>query len=153
MDADQGVTPDHSADNFIQKVEILHAGNVLETIDNYQILSSILMGTQVDLSTRATSFNITKGCSSTYATLAGTNIAKHSVNDANGQWYSLTLLSGICGSLSRSYIPVFELQGSLSMRITFATSLQIGKWDAAPTTTSNSNFKFNKIEFHANYVF
>ena len=29
MEADQGVTRDHSADNFIQKVEILHAGNVL----------------------------------------------------------------------------------------------------------------------------
>ena len=47
---------------------------------------------------------------------------------------------------------MFELQGSLSMRIMFANSTQIGKWDAAPTTTSNSNFKFNNIEFHANMI-
>ena len=34
VDADQDVTPDYSADNFSQNIEILHAGNVLETIDS-----------------------------------------------------------------------------------------------------------------------
>ena len=35
------LTIDHSANSFIQKLEVLHAGNVLETIDNYQQLSGV----------------------------------------------------------------------------------------------------------------
>ena len=37
-DAAGALTIDHSANSFIQKLEVLHAGNVLETIDNYQQL-------------------------------------------------------------------------------------------------------------------
>ena len=37
-DTTASVTLDHSADNLIQTVEVLLAGNVLEIIDNYQIL-------------------------------------------------------------------------------------------------------------------
>ena len=40
----------HSADSFFQKLEVMHAGNLLECIDNYQQLSAMLMDSQVDSS-------------------------------------------------------------------------------------------------------
>ena len=151
IDAEQTCVVNHSADMFIQKVEVLHAGNVLETIDNYGTLSAIMLDCQVDTSIRNTSINMTKGCSGTVGAIAGPSQAKLGDATAN-RYYSLTLLSGICGSLCRNYIPVFELQGSLQLRITFANSYQFGPWSAVPTTASNSNFKFNNIEFHANMI-
>jgi len=150
LDAGQTCVVNHSAESFIQKVEILHAGNVLETIDNYATLGAIMLDCQVEPSVRNTSLNMTQGCSGTYAAIAGPTLNKSGAGST--AFYSLTLHSGICGSLCRSYIPVFELQGSLQLRITFANSNQFGAWAAAPTTTSNSNFKFNNIEFHANMI-
>ena len=61
-DAAGALTLDHSANSFIQKLEVLHAGNVLETIDNYQQLSAILIDTQVDASAWVSSLNMTVGC-------------------------------------------------------------------------------------------
>jgi len=37
---------DHSCDCLFQKVEVLHAGNVLEVIDNYHQLSHLLLDSQ-----------------------------------------------------------------------------------------------------------
>ena len=91
-----------------------------------------------------------KGCYNTVGSARGLTLAKSGVGSS--AFYSITLLSGICGSLCRSYIPVFALQESLQLRITFANSNQFGAWGAAPTTASNANFKFNNIEFPANMI-
>ena len=147
----QILTPDHSADSFIQKVEVLHAGNVLETIDNYGVLSSMLLDCQVDVATRSTSLNMTKGCSSTSKTISATAIPAHG-SVGNSVWYSLTLISGICGSLCRNYIPVNDLQGLLQLRITFAHPQKVGAWADTPTTKSDLSLKFTNIEYHANMI-
>ena len=39
---------DHSCDCFFQKLEVLHGGAVLETIDKYHQLSAMLLAAQVD---------------------------------------------------------------------------------------------------------
>ena len=52
----------HSANSFIQKLEVLLAGNVLETIDTYHQLSAILIDTQVDSSARKTNLNMKQHC-------------------------------------------------------------------------------------------
>jgi hypothetical protein len=71
-----------------------------------------MLDCQVDPSVRNTSLNMTKGCSATYAAIAGPTLNKSGAGST--AFYSLTLHSGICGSLCRSFIPVFELQGSIA---------------------------------------
>ena len=44
---------------------------------------------------------------------------------------------------------MFDLQGSLQLRINFANSNQFGAW-GAPTTQANC--KFNSIKFQANMI-
>ena len=81
LDAGQNCVVNQSADSFIQKVEILHAGNVLETIDNYGTLTAIMLDCQVDASVRNTSLNMTKGCSSGYGQIAGPTLNKSGAGD------------------------------------------------------------------------
>ena len=39
---------DHSVNSIIARLEVLHSGNVLETIDNYPQLSALLIDCQVE---------------------------------------------------------------------------------------------------------
>ena len=105
--------PDHSADSFISCVEVLHAGNLLESISGYGLLSAMLTDCQVDASNRCTCLNETKGFSSQYRHIEGTQIAA----TTGTAWYSTTLLSGVCGSLCRSYIPVNSLEESFTYNV------------------------------------
>ena len=53
------LTWDHSVNSIIQKLEVLHAGNILEIVDNYPQLSALLLDTQVEQSARISSLNLT----------------------------------------------------------------------------------------------
>ena len=138
----------HSANSVISKLEVLHAGNVLETVDNYGQLSALLLDSQVDQSSRVNGLNMTMGCG-TSLTAPGQGSP---LGAAGSNWYSITLLSGIVGSLARYYIPVNELQGSLQIRITLAHWNQIGCWTTALAADSDDAVMIQNIEFHANMV-
>ena len=71
---------------------------------------------------------------------------------AGSAWFSLTLLSGIVGSLARNYIPMNDLQGSIQIKITFSVYTQVGKWTTDLHTASNTTIYFSKIEIRANMI-
>ena len=139
---------DHSVCSLVQRCEILHAGNVLETIDNYPQLSALLIDCQVEQSARITGLNLTMGC--------GTTLDAPGLGEsfpANGdRYYSITLLSGICGSLARNYIPVNDLSGSIQVRITLSHWNQIGRWTTPLATDSDACINVRNIEMHCNMV-
>ena len=137
---------DHSCDCLFQKVEVLHAGNVLEVIDNYHQLSHLLLDSQVDPSLRNTSYNITKGYNQTYGDIKGTTYTT-----ATTAYFTTTLLSGIVGSLARNYIPVNELQGSIQIRITLVGVAQT-TWNPIPNPNTNVAVTVSNLEFHANMI-
>ena len=61
------LTWDHSVNSIIKKLDVLHAGNLVESIDNYGVFSSMMLDCQVDQSTRITGLNLTQGCGTTLA--------------------------------------------------------------------------------------
>ena len=134
----------HSADSFFQKLEVMHAGNLLECIDNYQQLSAMVMDSQEDSSIRNTCFHMSKG--------SNVDSTATTINPAGTKWFSTTLISGIVGSLARNYIPTGSLLGSLQKKITLSNYQQLGQWSTAPNTTSNANFSISDIEFHSNFI-
>ena len=82
-DAAHSLYLEHSFDGLFQKVEVLHAGNVLRFIDNYG---------QVHPSLCNTALNMTKGYNQIYGKIEGGTIA----TGANGyQYFTTTLLKGI----------------------------------------------------------
>ena len=139
---------DHSANSVIKKLDVLHAGNLVESVDNYGNLAAMLMDCQVDQSARITSLNVTQG--------AGTTLAEPAVGEsfpaAGDRYYSVTLLSGIVGSLCRSYIPVNDLQGSLQIRITLAHWNEIGKYTTALAVDSDAALSIRNVQFHCNMI-
>ena len=140
----QACTPDHSVDSFIEKVEVLHAGNVLEQINSYGVLSSMLLDCQVDPYLRRGSLNSIKGCDPDGG-IKGSALAATG-NAGSSAFYSITFLSGIVGSLCRNYIPVNELEGSIQIRVTLATSTSACHLTTAP---DSDKLVFSDIEFHA----
>ena len=104
-----------SCDCLFSRIEVCHNNQVIELIDNYDLLSSLLLDTQVSAIDRAQCLSITKGCHATAGTMTGQTVTHGA---ANGKYYTTTLLSGVVGSLARTYIPLFALAGNLSIRIT-----------------------------------
>ena len=145
--SDKNIALDHSADTFIEKLEVLHAGNVLEQINSYGQLSAMLLDCQVDPKIRYRSLNATKGC----CTVATSTAAYSTINTTNSAVYTITFISGIVGSLCRNYIPVSDLEGSLQIRVTLALATRVGKWSDAPNN-GESSLTFDNIEFHANMI-
>ena len=146
-DTTNGLILDHSCDCLFQRVEILHGGCVLESIDNYNQLSHVLLDSQVPPNLRNTSLNMTKGCHATLGTIGGVGPLTH----GNSAYYTTTLISGICGSLCRGYLPVNDLSGSVQIRITLV-KLNQTKWDVAPASTADAVVTFSNIEFHCNMI-
>ena len=122
----------------------MHAGNLLECIDNYQQLSAMLMDSQVDSSIRNTCFHMSKG--------SNVDSTATTINPAGTKWFSTTLISGIVGSLARNYIPTGSLLGSIQIKITLSNFQQLGQWLNAPTTTTNANFTLSEIDFHSHFI-
>ena len=91
-----------SCDCIISRLEVMHNNNIIETIDNYDLLSSIFLDTQVNARDRCQSLNITKGCYATAGDMTGLTIDKDVKH-----YYLTTLISGVVGSLAHAYIPLF----------------------------------------------
>ena len=53
----------------------MHNNNIIETNDNYDLLSSIFLDTQVNARDRCESLNLTKGCHSSPGDMTGLPIA------------------------------------------------------------------------------
>ena len=67
-----------------------------------------MLDSQVHPVDRAYQWNILKGTSGTVGTRTGTGLALAAAGNTS-QYYTTTLLSGVVGSLSRCYIPLFAL--------------------------------------------
>ena len=134
---------DHSVDCLFSRVEILMAGNPIEVIDNYASLSAMLTDISVEPNYRATVMSLLKGCNFTVGDPTGVTIA-----GAEAKYFSTTLISGVVGSLARSYIPIFALDGPIQIKITLVNNVQAGFWSATPT----ANFSIDNIEYHANMI-
>ena len=139
---------DHSLNSLIQKLEVLQAGNVLEVVDNYPQLSALLLDTQEEHSARISGLNLTMGC--------GTTLDQPGLGETFGapgdRYYSVSLLSVICGSLACNFVAVNDLQGSIKIRITLSHWNQIGHWTTALAADSDAALNVRNIEYHANMV-
>ena len=139
---------DHSVNSLLKQVDVLHAGNLVESIANYGQLASFMLDCQVEQSTRITGFNLTQG--------TGTTLDQPGLGEtfgaAGNRFYSITLISGIVGCLCKNYIPVNDLQGSLQVRITLAHWNEIGRWTTPLATDSDAALSIRNIEFHCNMI-
>ena len=148
------VIPAGNIDSIFRRLDVYHGSNVLEQIDQYGNLSNLLLDSQVHPVDRAYQWNILKGTSGTVGTRTGSSLALAAAGNTS-QYYTTTLLSGVVGSLSRCYIPLFALNGYISFRLTLdsplAAFVSAGAQQADLTATF-TGITIEDIEFHASII-
>jgi hypothetical protein len=107
---------------FIQKVEIYHGSSLLESIQNYNVLATMLLDYQYDASEKV-GHSIEWGVSASIVDpLKGEElVALADIADTPvPRTFSVPLISGVIGSLLDKMLPL-SLNDSLRVEITFAT--------------------------------
>lgn len=137
------LTLNNSCDCIFQRLEVMYAGNVIECIDDYSVLSNLLLDICVEPHYRSTTLNMLKGCNTTSNLPYG-----ETISPASSRFYSTTLISGVVGSLARSYIPIFALSGPIQIKLTLHSNKMAFKWSA----DNPSDYKIDQIEFHSNTI-
>jgi hypothetical protein len=140
-----------NADCIFRRMDVYQGSNVLEQVDQYGNLSNMLMNSQVDPISRAYQWSVLKGTSSTVGTKTGQQFAI-AQNSSTSYYYTTTLLSGVVGSLSRCYIPLFALNGYISFRMTLDNPLAAFYCTNAQLTGAWAGASISDIEFHASII-
>ena len=140
-----------SCDCLFRRLDVYHGSSVLEQVDQYNNLSAMLMNCQVSPVDRAYQWSVLKGTSGTVGTKTGTATAVAQAGSTS-TYYTTTLLSGVVGSLSRCYIPLFALNGYISFRFTFDSPLAAFYCTNAQLTSTWTGAVVSDIEFHASII-
>lgn len=139
--------PCGSAAAFIKSIQVMYGSAILENLNNYDAIHTALLDCTVDKNARHHQYNMLMGCSASTATadmLDGASVAVSTTRT-----YSISLLSGILGSLCKSYLPIYLLNGNLQLRIQWnddATSV------IPPATGNVVALKFSEIKYVCNLI-
>ena len=116
------ITLGGSADCIFRRLEVYQGSNVLEQIDQYNNLSSMLMNSQISPIDRAYQWSVLKGTHTTLGTKTGLSTGTLNPNNATtvSNYYTTTLLSGVVGSLSLYSVICIKWLYCFSFHIRFA---------------------------------
>ena len=109
------------------------------------------MNCQVDPVSRAYQWSMLKGTSTTVGTKTGQRFTVAQAGSTSN-YYTTTLLSGVVGSLSHCYIPLFALNGYISFSFTFDSPLAAFYSAAAQLTATWAGAVVSDVEFHASII-
>ena len=138
---------DGSAYCFFNRLDILSQGQVLETIQNYNVLCNTLLDLQQDALVSTTSGTIHMGTG--YDTVESQNIAKFGQALATNtvQDFSIPLsLSGVLGPGCSKYLPISKVT-DLRLELTIENAIQ-----AVVQATSTPSFTLNNVQLILTYI-
>lgn len=166
-----GIYLDNSAYSFIQRMDIYHSSNLLETVNEYGQLANFLIDTSLTQSDKAglsplfgTNFSqtiLSPGASATTAATAFvTNqipgdrsgqscAAKTDINTAIPYTFSLPLLSGVVGVNASKMLPVGKMAAPLRVELYLAAKDDAIYYGA---NGAGANWQITNVEFCACYV-
>ena len=104
-------------DSIFRRLDVYQGSNVLEQIDQYGNLCNVRVDSRVSPVDRAYQWSVCKATNGTVGTRTGTTITSAAAAPKS-VYFTTTLLSGVVGSLSRCYIPLYALNGYISFRLT-----------------------------------
>jgi hypothetical protein len=131
MDAANALTIDGTAASFINRIDIFHGSNMLESIQNYDVLTAYLADFQLNTAQRA-GLEASWGCKSDRS---GDSIAA-----AASQTFAMPIFSGVCGVLADKFLPM-SLADDIRLEFTFNTAALAARWATAVGTYNITNFE------------
>jgi hypothetical protein len=115
--ADTVILDRAGAMSFIQKIEIFHGSSLLESIQNYHVLATMLIDYQFDQSEKvghSTEWGVSQSLDTSVTSLLGETLT------ASGERvFSVPIISGVIGSLLDKMLPL-SLNDSIRVEITWA---------------------------------
>ena len=137
-DTTSNIWIDHSAASFIQRIDVYSSGNLIETIDNYNVLYCALLDSQTSGTDRCSHNNLLIGTDND-TTNNDWNVSRGGVSIAAGATatFYLPIVSGVIGSSLNRYLPLCDL-AELKVVVTLASrEVPVIAGSANPTTTQN----------------
>ena len=130
-DASANFTVDNMASSFINRIDICHGSNLIETVQGYNVLMSFIKDYQLNVSE-------SYGLSNIYGTSnSGTvNLLRQCIYVGHGQ--RLTFCIPLLGSLgigADKMIPIGQLYDDIRIEISWEANSQAAVWSAVPTGT------------------
>ena len=130
---------------------------MIEDIDEYGLLANVMLDCQVSPIDRAYQLSTTRGTNTTLGSRTGQTLTLGAAG-STGQFYSIPILSGVVGCLSRCYIPLFAMKNVISFRFTMdscvncfvAAGTQVADINATNNTTKG--VWLSNIEFDASTI-
>lgn len=123
---------DNNAASVINRIDVFHGGNLLETIQSYNILSSYIFDMQASESNKKGYANIYGFNNDTNISVAGAvGTLDSSAGDRQGmqifgtssRTFCLPIFSGVCGVLADKMLPIGLLADDIRLEITFESNV------------------------------
>jgi hypothetical protein len=120
---------DNNASCVINRLDIFHASNLIETVQNYNQLMTIFMDTNMNSAQRTglsaaygTATDGTRQGLPLYGTVWNTTTTAASNTSAQQQTFCMPIISGTIGLGSESYLPLGKLNDDIRCEFTFETA-------------------------------
>ena len=126
---------DHNANCVINRLDVFHGSNLLETIQTYNILSAYILDMQLSQSQKLALSNI-YGFNGAAATRQGITLGP-----SDQQTFCLPIFSGVVGVLNDKMLPIGLLADDIRLEFTFESTASSVVQNAAPGTLQILDFQ------------
>ena len=130
-----GFTLDHNANCVINRLDVFHGSNLLETIQTYNILSAYIIDMQLSQSQKLALSNV-YGFNGAAATRQGI-----ALGPSDQQTFCLPIFSGVVGVLNDKMLPIGLLADDIRLEFTFESTASSVVQNAAPGTLQILDFQ------------
>jgi len=126
---------DHNANCVINRLDVFHGSNLLETIQTYNVLSAYILDMQLSQSQKLSLSNI-YGFNGAASTRQGV-----SLDVANQKTFCLPIFSGVVGVLNDKMLPIGLLADDIRLEFTFDSLLSAVVQSGTPGVLSILDFQ------------
>ena len=131
------LSPDGGAWSFIRRLEVYCGSNLLESIDEYGAMYTLMMDCQVNGADRGNNHSISSGCNNDDNSICNTR--GRFIAPSGNSTYSIPLISGVVGGNCPKYLPL-DTTAPLRLEVTWASvgvgGVNSGTTGAAPSGTA-----------------
>ena len=126
---------DHNANCVINRLDVFHGSNLLETIQTYNVLSAYILDMQLSQSQKLSLSNI-YGFNGAASTRQGVSLGV-----ANQKTFCLPIFSGVVGVLNDKMLPIGLLADDIRLEFTFDSLLSAVVQSGTPGVLSILDFQ------------
>ena len=154
---DGNLTPDDSGYGLIKKLEVYHGSNLLESVDSYNLLGTLLLDCQVAGNETQRTGTMTIGCGFSQASgserkQANVDRLGTPVGEGASRQYNMPLFSGVIGGNLSKYLPLGALSGGGDLRVEITLDSTANACCREATKTGTEDYTITNVQYVASIL-